>query len=188
VVHTVRGEPPLARGELRVDVRVEWGKAEKTARWDGRLTVTGGRLVLPEFVGPEVVAADGRCVAWEHVTHSFGEPYGAQRGAVEVSVCGSADALVDIDCGGRRLRIGLAELADRLRTGPHPVQPEPGLVLPGELCLQPATGALLGLGVRELDVAFDDDPHPTGPAFYYARVFQVDGEMAWSSPIWVTPA
>jgi len=188
VVHTVRGEPPLARGELRVDVRVEWGKAEKTARWDGRLTVTGGRLVLPEFVGPEVVAADGRCVAWEHVTHSFGEPYGAQRGAVEVSVCGSADALVDIDCGGRTLRIGLAELADRLRTGPHPVPPEPGLALPGELCLQPATGALLGLGVRELDVRFDDDPHPTGPAFYYARVFQTDGEMAWSSPIWVTPA
>ena len=49
-------------------------------------------------------------------------------------------------------------------------------------------GALLGLGVRELDVRFDDDPHPTGPAFYYARVFQTDGEMAWSSPIWVTPA
>jgi hypothetical protein len=24
-------------------------------------------------------------------------------------------------------------------------------------------------------------------AFYYARVFQVDGEAAWSSPIWVRP-
>jgi hypothetical protein len=25
------------------------------------------------------------------------------------------------------------------------------------------------------------------PAFYYARIIQVDGEMAWSSPIWVDP-
>ncbi|OLS97449.1 hypothetical protein BJF90_09880 [Pseudonocardia sp. CNS-004] len=56
--------------------------------------------------------------------------------------------------------------------------------LPGELALQPAVGALLGLGVRELDVPLVDDS--TAPAFYYARVFQVDGEMAWSSPIWVT--
>jgi hypothetical protein len=52
------------------------------------------------------------------------------------------------------------------------------------LALQPAVGALLGLGVRELDVSFDDDD-PTGSAFYYARVFQTDGELAWSSPVWV---
>ena len=53
--------------------------------------------------------------------------------------------------------------------------------------MQPGVGALLGLGVRELDVAVDDDGS-AGDAFYYARVFQVDGEMAWSSPIWVRPA
>ena len=49
----------------------------------------------------------------------------------------------------------------------------------------PAVGALLGLGARELDLAFDDES--SAPAFYYARAIQVDGEMAWSSPIWVTP-
>ena len=52
--------------------------------------------------------------------------------------------------------------------------------------LQPAVGALLGLGARELDLDFDDDGSSV-PAFYYARVIQVDGEMAWSSPIWVDP-
>jgi hypothetical protein len=45
--------------------------------------------------------------------------------------------------------------------------------------------------VRALDVQFDDpgsddDEHSPGPSFYYARVFQVDGELAWSSPIWVS--
>jgi len=40
-------------------------------------------------------------------------------------------------------------------------------------------------GMREvLDVAEAD---AEGAAFYYLRVFQADGEMAWSSPVWVDP-
>ncbi len=31
------------------------------------------------------------------------------------------------------------------------------------------------------------DPAPTSDCFYYIRVTQVDGEMAWSSPIWLSP-
>ena len=176
VVHTVRGEPELPLDHLRVDLRVEWGKAGVTTCWDGRLRVTaGGRLLLPEFVGPEVVTMDEGSVAWEHVTRSFGEPYGAQRGGVEVSVCGPPDTVVHVECGGRAVALELAKLA----AGGVVLDDE----LPGELALQPAVGALLGLGVRELDVPLVDDS--TAAAFYYARVFQVDGEMAWSSPIWV---
>jgi hypothetical protein len=180
---SVRGEPALAPGEIRVDLRVEWGKAERVTRWDGRLGVAGGRLLLPGFVGPEVVAMTEREVVWEHTTHSFGEPYGAQRGGVEVSICGPAHAQVLLECGGRSWRIGLTELAARLAAGRWTGDTRP---LDGELVLQPGTGALLGLGVRALDVAVED-PDPAGAGFYYARVFQVDGEMAWSSPIWLTP-
>jgi hypothetical protein len=181
VVHVVRGEPALPPGHRRVDLRVEWGQADTTIRWDGELAVGGGRLVLPDHVGPEVVACDERAVVWEHVTHSFGEPYGAQRGGVEVSVCGTADTQVRIDVAGRSIRIGLAELADRLDRGAFVPEGDG----PGVLAVQPAIGALLGLGVRELEVAFDDDC--AEPAFYYARAFQTDGEVAWSSPIWVQP-
>ena len=185
VVHVLRGEPDLSPGHRRVDLRVEWGKAATTTRWDGRLTVGGGRLVLPGHVGPEVTEMDEHTVAWQHVTHSFGEPYGAQRGGVEVSVCGPGDAQVSIDCAGRTVRIGLAELAERLATGPF--VPDGGCAGEGvgELSLQPAVGALLGLGVREVDVGFRDES--SAAAFYYARVFQADGELAWSSPIWVRP-
>ncbi len=183
IVHTVGGRPPLPPGHRRVDVRVEWGQADTTARWDGRLTVAGGALVLPDYVGPEVVAMDERAVEWRHVTHSFGEPYGAQRGGVEVSVCGPDDARLDLVCGGREIRIGLGELAARLAVGPFVADGEG----PGVLQLQSAVGALLGLGTRALDVAFTDDEPLDAPAFYYARAFQVDGELAWSSPIWVDP-
>ena len=155
VVHAVRGEPELPPGEPRVDLRVEWGKARRPPAGTAGWRCDGGRLLLPELVGPEVVAMDAaRACAWEHTTHSFGEPYGAQRGGVEVSVCGPADALVHLDAPAGTIRIPLAELADRLAR--RPFVPDPGR-LPGELALQPAVGALLGLGVRELDVAFDDD-------------------------------
>jgi len=30
-----------------------------------------------------------------------------------------------------------------------------------------------------------EDAGAEGPCFYYLRVFQTDGEMAWSSPVWV---
>jgi hypothetical protein len=188
VVHVVSGGPQLPSGHRRVDLRVEWGQADTTTRWDGQLSVHGGRLLMPDYVGPEVVAIDELSVEWQHVTHSFGEPYGAQRGGVEVSVCGPADAQVRIDCAGRSIRIGLAELADRLARGPFVPDggAEPGL--PGILALQPAVGALVGLGARELDLSFHDDEVLTDVAFYYARVFQVDGELAWSSPIWVRPS
>jgi hypothetical protein len=40
---------------------------------------------------------------------------------------------------------------------------------------------------REVALAFEDDAPLEGPAFYYVRVIQADGHMAWSSPVWVGP-
>jgi hypothetical protein len=33
---------------------------------------------------------------------------------------------------------------------------------------------------------FDDEP-PAKEACYYVRVFQEDGHLAWTSPIWIKP-
>jgi len=42
-----------------------------------------------------------------------------------------------------------------------------------------------GGGKREVDITYlDTDPQP-GTSFYYVRLEQVDGNVAWSSPIWV---
>ena len=38
------------------------------------------------------------------------------------------------------------------------------------------------------DVSWDvEDLDITSPAWYYARVTRADGEMAWSSPVWIDP-
>jgi len=43
-----------------------------------------------------------------------------------------------------------------------------------------------GLGVRDLDHEWTDDELPPGSAWYYARVVQRDGEICWSSPVFVS--
>ena len=42
-----------------------------------------------------------------------------------------------------------------------------------------------GRAKRDAEVEWTDDSPATGELYYYARVFQADGQRAWSSPIWV---
>ncbi len=189
VVHAVRpdvrAEQDLPGDWLVVPLRVEWGGAEQTTRWDGRLLLTGpsgAGVVAGPYVGPEVVGLDPTCVAWEASTHSFGEPYGAQRGGVEVTLVGPADAVVDVAFGDMAAgSVALGDLAATLAAGDtHPL-----LAPLGHARLQPGLGALTSLGTTSHDLVWDDPrAGDDGEAFYYARVTQVDGEAAWSSPIW----
>jgi hypothetical protein len=43
-------------------------------------------------------------------------------------------------------------------------------------------------GSREVALEFLDTRFVAGePSYYYVRVLQADGQLAWSSPIWVEP-
>jgi hypothetical protein len=42
-----------------------------------------------------------------------------------------------------------------------------------------------GLGSRDFTGEWDDPAAPVGPSWYYGRIVQTDGEIAWSSPIFV---
>jgi hypothetical protein len=48
-----------------------------------------------------------------------------------------------------------------------------------------AVFATAGDGVFAQFLVEDPEP-PPGESWYYARVIQKDGAMAWSSPVWVT--
>jgi hypothetical protein len=41
-------------------------------------------------------------------------------------------------------------------------------------------------GTRQANVTFTDMQSGAGESWYYARVLQEDGQLAWSSPVWVT--
>ena len=68
-----------------------------------------------------------------------------------------------------------------------PVALEPQFFDQVEEALKDVMDPELGVNIVDLglvyDLTWDDDT--TGPAFYYVRVFGVDGETAWSSPIWI---
>jgi hypothetical protein len=177
VVHATAPHVERPHGWVVVPLRLEWGESHLTTRWDGRLEVQGGEIVQAPFWSPAVTAVSSTALSWANTTKSFGELYGAQRGDVELTVVGPPDAVVSLRLEGRSADVTLAELLAR-----------PVHVVPGErgvFRLQPGVGALTGLGSRAVDVEFTD--LHDGPAFYYVRSYLVDGEMAWSSPIWVTP-
>ena len=167
----------LPEGWLAVPVRLEWGESEGTTCWDGELRISGGSVVATDFWSPDITGYDEQHITWANTTKSFGEPYGAQRGDVEVTLVGPAAATVEVSVGERH---GVFALADLAGTAHHELA---GPV--GRFFVQTGIGGLTGHGTSSLDLSFTDDS--AEPAFYYARVFQVDGEMAWSSPIWVTP-
>ncbi|MEJ7743817.1 MAG: hypothetical protein WKF73_15530 [Nocardioidaceae bacterium] len=142
------------------------------------LRVDGGEIVQTPFWSPEITVANDREVAWANTTKSFGELYGAQRGGIEVTVMGPPEATVSVTLSGRHLDVSLAELLAE----PH--QELPGS--PGRFS-RPARHRGT-VHPRRVDYRHHLDRLQRGhAAFYYVRVFQIDGEMAWSSPIWVVP-
>jgi hypothetical protein len=180
VVHSTDPGHAVPDGHLSVPLRVEWGGASETTVWDGRLSVRGGEVVQSPFWSPAVTHADPSEITWASTTYSFGEPYGSQRDGVELTVVGPPEAVVELHLADTSYDVTLAELRDAGSCAfpvPH-----------GHLRLQPGIGALTGLGTSTVDLSWTDEAPPGDrTAFYYARVFLVDGEMAWSSPIWVTP-
>ena len=177
VVHVTEPSLDLPDGWVALPLRLEWGGSHETTRWDGVLRVDGGRVVQTPYWSPEVTLANDSEVAWTNTTKSFGELYGAQRGGIELTVVGPPEAVVSVTLSGRHLEVTLADLL----VTPHRELPGD----PGAFHIQPGIGGLSGLGRSALDLTWIDDDD--APAFYYVRVFQVDGEMAWSSPIWVAP-
>lgn len=191
VVYSTEPGDVVPAGSLAVPLRVEWGGADQTTCWDGALRVMGGEIVQTPYWSPEITAASASEVSWVCTTASFGEPYGSQRGGIEVTVTGPPEATVSVRLAGREYDVPLGAL----HRDPHRILPGE----PGEVRLQPGIGALTSLGVAALDLEWTDhtpdNTEDTGDSadlgnrradFYYVRVFCVDGEMAWSSPIWVT--
>lgn len=176
VVSEIAPDLPLPAGWVDARIRVEWGWGPGTTDWTGALSVDGGVVVRTEYWSPEVIDFDDTRVQWEAVTTSFGDPYGHQRGGVDLTVAGPPNALVRVDTRAGRIVARLQTiLEDRVVDG----------IVRGEgiLRIQPGTGGLVGLGTSSTDIAHVDDSGE--PGWFVGRIILTDGEMAWSSPIWV---
>ena len=176
-VHSELPRPDVPDGWLAVPLRLEWGRGHATVAWDGALRIDGGEVLATPFYSPEVTGASARELTWAATTQSFGEPYGAQRGGIELTLVGPPAAAVTVRTAHGRLAAALGTLAGAVT--PMPVS------CPGQFQLQPGIGGLTSLGGPERHLRWADAA--TTSAWYYLRAIQIDGEMAWSSPIWVDP-
>ncbi|HJP79410.1 MAG TPA: DUF3604 domain-containing protein [Pseudonocardiaceae bacterium] len=173
-VHSVLPEHDLPHGWSAVPLRLEWGRGHDTIAWDGGLTIDGGEILRTPYYSPEITAAGDQHLNWSASTRTFGEPYGAQRGGLELTLLGPAEALVTVRTAHGRLAATLGSLTGRVTEMP--------VSCAGQFLIQPGTGGLASLGATTHRLRWTD-PDLTD-AWYYLRAVQVDGELAWSSPIW----
>lgn len=170
---------PLAPVEPGRRLQVVWSGARvkdrnRETRWDGELTLTGGRIVAVRefaFDGPrEGVAERGpQRVAWRSST--CGDPDGL---LLDVELSG--EAVLRFAAGPCRFALPLA----RLGAEPHVVEAG-GVDQRVEVAWAPVTD-----GPREVDFEYVDAAVQPGVNPYYLRLRQLDGALAWSSPIYVT--
>lgn len=194
---------PLGLGTVSNRVRILWEGASRTTSysgviWDGTLEVSGGGSELLEkirFDSPRShvhdLTEDGLC--WHSVACGYGsglvlEVEGGED--VELKLAASLD-LISRAFYGRsddrrsRMSYGPAEnvsfafrMTD-LASGPKEIEIGP-LNRKITVSLAPDPD-----GARGTEFSFTDPaPHP-GINPYWLRVLQTDGEMAWSSPLFV---
>ena len=180
VVRSLEPELALATGDVAVPTRVEWvtGDTPRTD-WSGHLEIDGGEILETMFWSPEITDVGRDRVAWSADTRNFHSQYGAQRGGVELTLLGPWGATVRVVTGPASGETTLGELEESGRV-------ELGRGEAGSLGLQRATGGLLSLGRPQLTMSCE--LAVTRPSWYYVRVTLEDGEMAWSSPVWITPS
>lgn len=178
VLHSVEAPLELSEGSVAVPLRVEWlTKGPGTVDWSGRLeALDGARILETPYWSPEITSAGPSSLRWSARARNFRSQYGTQRGGIEATVVGRPDARVCIETALAR---GEATLEALARRGRISLLDDAAAFLG----LQRGTGGLIGMGRFELEESFSCDAE--GIAFLYARVFLVDGEMAWSSPVFV---
>jgi hypothetical protein len=214
-VHRDRlAETPAPPGRYTTAIELGWGPFEGYGdfdetglHWSGTIDVEGGsiRSIQPRFraVGNRVEQVDG---AWrfEVDTDRSGDGNDSDVEGLVVDFDAEPDATVVVDFDEREsVRVPVADLRDRTHLRAyeeeaHDIVEAEFDVTPDEVdnpdlyyhntpkCKVHAAHAHEECAAT---VRFEDLPRrPSGQdrAYYYARVSQVDGQFAWSSPVWLT--
>lgn len=193
-------------GEYLFRLEYGWGPASNVMnldahRWSGRVRVQGADItaVTPCFISPEqTYSLEGRTFSFQGVTGQETAVRSVQNGYV-LKLEGTADGTVEIEVNGLQLRTTLGRLSEGStilwdREASAALIKEQfsvdtrGLyrkdVLFGMAYKSKIHRALRVPAFRR-DVTFSDTRYDGRPHFYRVRVRQRNGQIAWSSPIWL---
>ncbi|MBC7289444.1 MAG: DUF3604 domain-containing protein, partial [Armatimonadetes bacterium] len=161
-------------GWMRGWLHIEWGRGQK--QWSGHLTLSEGRILdavfySPDSPGEEVKREGDRRLSWQSAT-SNGED------GVDMLIEAPQSAVVKLHTAAKDVEFRVRDAFSRDQR--WSVDEEGNYIL--------AAKRLAGtsLGTTEVSFRWRDEKLSPGTSWYYLRVMQTDGEMAWSSPIWVT--
>ncbi|MFP3904643.1 MAG: DUF3604 domain-containing protein, partial [Armatimonadota bacterium] len=170
----------------RVRLEWGWGREKDSVLWDGRLDVEGGELLdaSPNFGSPgpnRIISMDDRACEWEtHVNIGLTGDWRHCRNGREATqqivftVRGDEATDLNVSTRGYDLSMTLGELSQGSRViicGDSEFGPKFKYHMARPLGDCETAGALV-------------DRSETGD-YYYLRVMQKNGQMAWSSPIFV---
>ncbi len=197
--------------EMTVKLRIElgWGPPPgkgvhiERKKWNGSLSVSDGEIVDVEKCftrGGQRVDEAGDAVTWNLTTGMNVRPFpeSTSQQALVFTIRGTDGTLVEIESESVSYTARLPEVCEGSVVIPHPeaarkvVAERFGLTEYENRLQKEYTNSyktLIHRGVPESGYtaayAFDDSP-PSGESYYYLRVSQDNGQMAWSSPIWIT--
>jgi hypothetical protein len=166
-----------------------------------RLDATGGAPFRLEMSVPGCALSNSGCAAFFRRDHP-GVPYarwtiGPQRATFDwpascaigprdsvlrIDVSGPLDAKVAFTWEGGSLEQTFAGLLTHPFNVPSPRGP---VRVAARRALDRIDESSKGLGVREFEDEWTDHDARKGRHWYYARAIQVDGEVVWSSPVFV---
>jgi hypothetical protein len=192
--------PPTASAPPSRRIKITWGGASRRSsyagvQWEGVLRVAQGHLTALEWMpldrGDEGFH-DVTMAGFRWHTYTCGDEDGASfdvdREDAEIQVTCTSTPLASAQVGtGRRMcaptqmdrvgfRVHVRELG--VTSTVIPVGPVERRIRVRRLAA--------GSGRREAEFTFVDTGFAAGVNAYWVRVVQSDGEMAWSSPIYVT--
>ena len=181
------------QGRCKVYLELGWDEKNRNVDWDVELDVLGGILtgIEPRFrghdiVAPQAVEEDAYAFShWEQKgengvafkTRTWGNPTTttANTQGMSLEIEGDANTRLHARLNGQEIMVGLGELLQHARAGYLG-----GYRTPAYRFNRAATQA-----EYTWQGSYAHQVLEAGHDWYYVRVRQTNGQMAWGSPIWV---
>jgi len=183
---------PLLDG--RVKIRVEWGWGGDETDWQGRLTLDGGSIIgaTPNFGSPgisEILTRTSDTCTWSShtgpapaVQNSWNHCRNGREPTNQIvfDIEAEAGATVTLDLNGYGAAFSIQQLLKGseiviCREGNEPSNQKQKIKVHRAVCDNQFTMDCRLVDEKEQDCDY-----------YYVRVTQNNGQMAWSSPVWVS--
>jgi len=189
------------KAKLRIECgwgpQIRFGVKGLPKVWDGYLEVVDGRLlsVEPCFTdfGQKIVSISERACSWILTT----KPKAIQGIVVEVESHPKGRIILELDSKNFNFQLGelfrksgiIALRDEAIKMIKEQFGLSPGDVENPDVYWHHAYKAKIHVAIPEeayhVKVSYTDENPKEGLNYYYVRVTQVNGQMAWSSPIWV---